>query len=260
LYRLRAVLRKDFSFSDPLILFRRYDVSAWRLTEMGRFLALIIVVGALIWWFSRSPETSNQDQAVAPASTPAHIIHAIGEEFSIGYWSYQCNGATRARMIPAFGRAVIPNGIFVVIDITVQNTDRSSSTIPPFHLIDADGREYDASSALTNSFLGAFEDLNPGLSKRGLVAFDVLPDHEYTLQVSGGIESGKSALVNITAPATPASEEPSEEPPQPPANKPSQIWAPPVNYGWPVGSQAAGKPSGPSAPSTSGQVPNGEGK
>jgi hypothetical protein len=124
-------------------------------------------------------------------------------------------------MLPSFGGAAeFPDGIFVVVDITAQNNDKSSSTLPPFHLLDTDGRKYDATSKMMGEgrFLGALEDLNPGVSKRGLVAFDVPPNRHYTLQVGGGFESGESTLVEIAAPAKPASEEP---PPAPPADVPS---------------------------------------
>jgi hypothetical protein len=126
-------------------------------------------------------------------------------------------------MIPSFGGAAeFPDGIFRVVDITVQNNDTSSSTLPPFHLLDSDGRKYDASSKpmWEGRFFGPLEDLNPGVSKRGLVAFDVPPNRQYTLQVGGGFESGKSALVEIAAPANPANEETTPAPTDPPQPNP----------------------------------------
>ncbi len=105
------------------------------------------------------------------------------------------------------------NAEFVVIDVTARNDDTSSSTLPPFHLMDKDGRTYDQSSAGTFSagFFSVLEGLNPGVSKRGNVAFDVPPDRQYFLVVSGGIESDKRALVPLPAP--PSSEpQPSDNP------------------------------------------------
>jgi hypothetical protein len=45
---------------------------------MGRFLTLIIVIGALVWWFSRNPGTSPTTQDQAVASNPGPTIHGIG--------------------------------------------------------------------------------------------------------------------------------------------------------------------------------------
>lgn|ERR1017187_4733797 len=198
------------------------------MARFGCFVLIAIGIVVLVWSISRTSEPSSP-KAVSPSEwgkavqtpKPGPTTHAIREEFSIGYWSYRCNGATWARMLPSFGGAAeFPDGIFVVVDITAQNNDKSSSTLPPFHLLDTDGRKYDATSKMMGEgrFLGALEDLNPGVSKRGLVAFDVPPNRHYTLQVGGGFESGESTLVEIAAPAKPASEEP---PPAPPADVPS---------------------------------------
>lgn len=39
--------------------------------------------------------------------------------------------------------------------------------------------------------------LNPGVASRGYVVFDVPPNGEYTVQLSGGFGSGERALVTI---------------------------------------------------------------
>jgi hypothetical protein len=67
-------------------------------------------------------------------------------------------------------------------------------------LVDSQGREFDESSKgiFLNGAFGALKKLNPGVSSRGLVVFDV-PSGEYTLKVSGGIESGDSALIVLAA-------------------------------------------------------------
>ena len=137
----------------------------------------------------------------------------------------------------------------MVIDITVQNNDKSSSTLPPLHLVDTEGRKYDASSKpmYQAKFFGPLEELNPGVSKRGYVAFDVPPKRRYTLQLGGGFESGESALVALTPHATweaPESAAPqptpqpttpvvrSEPPSAPPAPEP--VPAPPVEAAKPT--------------------------
>ncbi|MGB6875967.1 MAG: DUF4352 domain-containing protein [Candidatus Acidiferrales bacterium] len=155
-------------------------------------------------------DSSAGDQAAK--STPP--TYNIGQPFSVGYWSYVCN---RAFWTPWLGSDPYAmeraNAEFIVIDITARNDDTSSSTLPPFQLMDKDGRTYDQSSAgtLSAGFFSVLEGLNPGVSKRGNVAFDVPPDRQYFLVVSGGIESDKRALVPLSAP--PSSEsQPSDNP------------------------------------------------
>jgi TonB family protein len=180
---------------------------------------------------STEPIAREAPPSGAPRSAPLPVValppapHSVGEEFSIGYWTYLCNAA---RIMPAiatgqFDLKVPDGGAFVVIDITVRNNDKSSSTLPQFHLLDGQGNKYDASSKpmWEGRFFGPLEDLNPGVSKRGLVAFDVPPGRDYILQVSGGFESGKSSLVTLTESVNPTSERPPPTPPPPAALPPS---------------------------------------
>lgn len=155
-------------------------------------------------------DSSPGDQAAK--NTPP--TYNIGQPFSVGYWSYVCN---RAFWTPWLGSDPYAmeraNAEFVVIDMTARNDDTSSSTLPLFHLMDKDGRTYDESSAgaLSAGFFSVLEGLNPGVSKRGNVAFDVPPDRQYILVVSGGIESDKRALVPLPVPP-PSEPRPSENP------------------------------------------------
>jgi hypothetical protein len=89
------------------------------------------------------------------------------------------------------------NADFVVVNVTARNDDTSSSVIPTFKLSDTEGRTYDESSAgmLNQGFFSSLDSLNPGVSKRGNIAFDVPTGRKYSLIVSGGIESGKRAIV-----------------------------------------------------------------
>jgi len=64
--------------------------------------------------------------------------------------------------------------------------------------VDAAGREYDESSKgifLDDSF-GMLKNLNPGVTSRGNVVFDV-PRGKYELKVAGGFTSGKSELIDL---------------------------------------------------------------
>jgi hypothetical protein len=102
-------------------------------------------------------------------------------------------------MIPSLGRAEMPDAKFLVVDLYIRNNDRTASTFPPVKLVDAQGREYDQSSKGTfmPGVFDSFKQLNPGVSSRGYVVFDV-PSGQYLLLLSGGFESGEHTLVDLS--------------------------------------------------------------
>jgi|HubBroStandDraft_4_1064222.scaffolds.fasta_scaffold00440_9 hypothetical protein len=195
----------------------RPSKSAWFLEELSR-LGRFVVYGVLLlmlfvlWVSSRNntPTPSSSEEPISvegpstrQASTESapSATHRIGEDFSIGYWSYRCNSATWQSMIPSLGRGEVPDAEFLIVDLYIRNSDRTASTLPPVKLVDALGREYDESSKGTfmSGTFDTFKQLNPGVSSRGYVVFDV-PHGQYSLQVSGGFQSGERALVDLSSP------------------------------------------------------------
>lgn len=173
------------------------------LSHLGRFviLGIVLLILFIIWASSREANQAPARSSDAPIAVEGPKAHRIGEDFAVGYWSYRCNGATWQSMIPSLGTLETPDAAFLVVDLYVRNNDRTASTLPPLKLVDAQGREYDESSKRT--FMpGAFDmlkELNPGVSSRGYAVFDA-PRGQYTLQVSGGFESGEHALVDLSPP------------------------------------------------------------
>jgi TonB family protein len=217
-------------------------------------LVLVIVFGLLLWHISISDKNTppsaptvegprpSSDAGQSIQSTPTESsqspltenpipTYKIDDSFSVGYWFYTCHGAVWRTWLGSPYHTENPNGEFVLIDITARNDDTSSSTLPPFRLQDKEGRTYDESSAgvFEPGFFSVLQQLNPGVAKRGYLVFDVPPDREYVLVVSGGIESGKRAIVILpmsvprSAPQSPPS--PSYVPPPPvePSSPPAQL-------------------------------------
>ena len=77
-------------------------------------------------------------------------------------------------------------------------TDKTAISPPPVKLVDSDDREYDESSKgiIMQNSIGILKSLNPGVSSRGYVVFDV-PAGKYALKVSGGFTSGASELIYL---------------------------------------------------------------
>jgi TonB family protein len=133
-----------------------------------------------------------------PPSGESVPKYRLGEDFSVGYWSYRVNGRRWRTVLGTDLGAETPDASFLVLDISARNDDKTPSTLPPFKLVDREGREYESSSK--GEFMqGAFsllKSLNPTVSSRGLIVFDV-PPGDYVLKASGGFESGKYALVAL---------------------------------------------------------------
>jgi hypothetical protein len=92
-----------------------------------------------------------------------------------------------------------PNANYLVITMGVVNADKEARMIPPFHLVDEDGRQYDTTSqdAYLPDAFPALENLNPGVPRAGSIAFDVPRDRTYKLKLSGGYWSRDYALVDL---------------------------------------------------------------
>jgi Domain of unknown function (DUF4352) len=194
---LRSVIQESFEGLGRVIRFALY--------------AILLLILFVIWtsWRNDDSKPSTSEGAPLAIESPAThqasaesvrpATHRIGEDFSVGYWAYRCNGATWQGMIPSLGRAEIPDAAFLVVDLYIRDNDRTASTLPPFKLIDSLGREYDESSKGTfmPGVFDTLKQLNPGVSSRGYVIFDV-PHGQYSLRVSGGFESGEHALVDLS--------------------------------------------------------------
>lgn len=134
-----------------------------------------------------------------PASAQGDVrVYKMGESFLVGYTTY-C--ASKAWWSTRLSRNQLidhrPDGVFLNVLITVRNDDTKARMIPPFHLIDENGAEYDSDprAGLIEGNIDALTDLNPGVTKLGRLVFDVLKGHTYKLKVSGGYWSGDDALI-----------------------------------------------------------------
>lgn len=174
---------------------------------VGKFLGclfLVLLAAAVIKNLSREDSTSTKHATTTDVS-PANRLpaYAVGQEVPVGYWSYVCNRVWWTPVLSSGFSTHQANAAFLVVDIRAQNNDNSASRLPPLHLVDSDGRQYDHSTEvmLIDGFFGPLEKLNPGVPKEGLVAFDVPPNRHYSLVVSGGYRSEEHAVVLLPAPA-----------------------------------------------------------
>lgn len=73
------------------------------------------------------------------------------------------------------------------VQAAAKNRDRQPQRIPPFMLVDEQGREYETADIIPSTFLlSVLDTLNPSVQKQGFIVFDVPSDRTYKLKVSGG--------------------------------------------------------------------------
>lgn len=164
----------------------------------------IVFIPSIVMQMKNPPEERQSSPSISAARQPVESerlkIAKVGETVTIGYSSYCVwkswwdNKTSDNEFINQK-----PNASFLFIDLTVRNNDKKARTVPPFKLIDEDNNEYDeASNAFTvKDAFNILEDLNPSVSKRGVILFDVPKGRDYRLKVSGGYWSGEDALIQI---------------------------------------------------------------
>ncbi len=136
-----------------------------------------------------------------PAQSESKVTeYKTGETVKIGYTTYLVKRSFWSKRLS--NNQYLdqrPNAMYLFVDLTVRNDDTKARTIPPFKLLDDAGREYDSDSRalMRDDCIGLLTDLNPDVSKRGFVVFDVPKDRTYRLQVDGGYWSAESALVEL---------------------------------------------------------------
>lgn len=126
---------------------------------------------------TQDSNTSNEE------NTKESRTHSIGENFKVGKLSYTVTDVN-TRQLVGTNRYLREeaDGEFVLVDIEITNEGQESTTISNSHLTLADSQERsysvdsDAFAAVENSF--TFEQLDPGLSKEGILVYDTPPRQE----------------------------------------------------------------------------------
>ena len=131
------------------------------------------------------------------ASVPVKTLH---ETLSVGKFTYRCNDAQwqTSASSPLETREA-PNAAYMVVDLSIRNDDRTEANRPQFKLVDSENNEFSESpeSQRLSDSISTSDALNPGVTTRGRILFDVPPGRSYKLKVSGGDQSDKYALIDL---------------------------------------------------------------
>jgi hypothetical protein len=160
----------------------------------------------------------SEPEPSAPTVLQTLPHHQVGETFSVGYWTYRCDGMRWSQFLGnGSSQAGRSETGFAVIYLTMRNDDDSPSIVPPIKLIDSDAHEYDTSpkALLQRDALDLTARLDAKASAQGSVIFEVPQGGTYFFEVSGGMMSTQLALVDLKP--GPQSGEPSQTPTQTPS-------------------------------------------
>lgn len=126
-------------------------------------------------------------------------IYNIGEEVNVGYMTYQVNKINWTKRIGNKYTGTNANSTFLLVNISARNNDREERTVPPFLLKDQNEYEYEESDSNWQIGEEAFliENLNPNVTKSGILVFDVPQENSYKLIVHGGYFSSETAIINL---------------------------------------------------------------
>jgi hypothetical protein len=162
----------------------------------------LILIGALIFALTlgckSSADSTGSDSGSAPSQSQTG--HATGENVKVGYMEYKVFDSWFTNQLSDKGYPnTPPDAQYLFVDLQMQNDDKEQRTVPEFKLIDENNAEYGTTDKAWGSegSVGLFQDLNPGVAKRGFVVFDVPQNHKYKLKVSGGYWATDEALIDL---------------------------------------------------------------
>ena len=131
-------------------------------------------------------------------------FYFIGDRVEIGDFAYTINSYYVTTEVGEyiFDRllGVRADGIFLVLDVTIENIGRESKTIwnSNVKIIDIEGRKFEHNSMaeiyLDNSF--SFRQMQPGLPRTGEIAFDVPEDLRGFIEISSNRNSNEVKYVS----------------------------------------------------------------
>lgn len=153
-----------------------------------------------------NPTTTPSLEPTA-TQTPNNPTHSVGESFVVGSGEqairYTVTGVQTTESVGTDSVGEDADGLFVLVTLEMENTGSESLdlTSRPFRLVDQQDREFevDDQAMLYVDESVVFEQLNPGLSKQGVIVFDVAPDGDYRLRIepSGLFSTARIHYVEI---------------------------------------------------------------
>jgi len=173
----------------------------WSIT-LFVIIGFIILVSLFGGNDSSELKISNTNSETASAKDQTY---SLGEFIQAGDFKWKITTVDTAKTLGSNPYLIKEaNGVFLILDVEVENTGKSAVYLMDSYLklIDSQGREFspDSSAAVyldPNSAL-VFEQINPGLVKKGKIIFEIPTDVKtFDVKISSNAFSSKTYNVKI---------------------------------------------------------------
>ncbi|HYJ89963.1 MAG TPA: DUF4352 domain-containing protein [Pyrinomonadaceae bacterium] len=178
--------------------FSRWNFNRVRVNSLLNVALIGVISVALILGCKSSANSGGADPNSGQSQSKTG--HATGENVKVGYMEYKVFDSWFTNQLSDKGYPnTPPDAQYLFVDLQMQNDDKEQRTVPEFKLIDENNAEYGTTDKAwgMDGSVGLFQDLNPGVAKRGFVVFDVPQNHKYKLKVSGGYWATDEALIDL---------------------------------------------------------------
>lgn len=145
--------------------------------------------------------STNRQKTIenAPAEEKTKPVKSLGmgDSFTIDDLQYTVTDAVYSQQIKPGFDLVKPNSIYLLVTVKAGNVGKKSTYIPTPKLFDENGAEYSMSPhSLYAENSMVLQDLNPGVSREGVIAFDVPKGRQYRIALYGpGLFSDKKEVM-----------------------------------------------------------------
>lgn len=111
-------------------------------------------------------------------SQACEYIPSIGDSLIVGNFEYILKSVDTEDYVAGSYFVAEANGIYYILEFEITNIGKEQDTIPlsQILIVDSENREYSYDAGATNYLydgIGSWEDLNPGISISGSIAYDV---------------------------------------------------------------------------------------
>jgi hypothetical protein len=137
---------------------------------------------------------------MSDADEPMTEVFRVWDAVSVGSFEYRVIGTQWSDKLS--DNKLLdskPDATYFILELQITNISSKPATIPRFRLVDENGSQHASSSKSwrLNEDI-QIESLNPSVTTKGFIVFDVPQDLSYTLLVSESLLSSKTASIAVT--------------------------------------------------------------
>lgn len=167
-------------------------------------IALVFLIFGLIIAVAGCSSNSNQNKGTINTSTPKATLatYNIGDKVVVGNLTYTVNKIEKADFVGNQYGNVRANGIFVFLNMTIENNGKDSTTISPDYakVICSEGRTY-TSDQFNSGYLSSknilVQQIQPKHVVSGQALYDVRRGVTCNLQVTDNPKGGNTQLISL---------------------------------------------------------------